>query len=280
MMNWQAKISDKDMMLLSEYLDDVLSIQDRAKFEKRLQKSSELKEALEDMTVLKHSMRSLPSKPLPHQFTLTRNEAEKARRGRFLLPTFGWASAVCMILLAVIFGSEFIYSSFSVPQTVSAPFANTLQSEVAPESPVRDTESASGQPVYLLNWVSAGGKGGGGSGSVAYGVGGGGVVVQTAPDTAIAEPMQSEGITPRTEVEIPSSDEKLTVEPLIFGVREDQLGQVITIEPDEIATPAVAAAREAVEPEKEPIIPANVKFILLGLAAAFGLIWLLLRLRR
>jgi len=279
-MNWQAKISDKDMMLLSEYLDDVLSIQDRAKFEKRLQKSSELKEALEDMTVLKHSMRSLPSKPLPHQFTLTRNEAEKARRGRFLLPTFGWASAVCMILLAVIFGSEFIYSSFSVPQTVSAPFANTLQSEVAPESPVRDTESASGQPVYLLNWVSAGGKGGGGSGSVAYGVGGGGVVVQTAPDTAIAEPMQSEGITPRTEVETPSADEKLTVEPLIFGVREDQLGQVITIEPDKNAAPAVAAAREAVEPEKEPIIPANVKFILLGLAAAFGLIWLLLRLRR
>jgi len=67
---------------------------------------------------------------------------------------------------------------------------------------------------------------------------------------------------------------------LIFGVREDQLGQVLTIEPDENPAPMVAAVPEVVEPVKEPLIPTNVKLILVGLAAAFGLVWILLKSRR
>ena len=110
------------------------------------------------MTALKNNMRSLPCKPVPHHFTLTRSEAEKARRGLFLLPTFGWASMVSMILLAVIFGSEFIFNNFSAPQAPAEPAAMTLQMEAAPENATRDTS----QPVYLLNWMSVGGTGGGG----------------------------------------------------------------------------------------------------------------------
>jgi anti-sigma factor RsiW len=286
MMNWQAEISEKDMTLLCEYLDDALSITDRAKFEKRLQQSPELKQALEDMTALKHSMRSLPCKPVPHHFTLTRSEAEKARRGRFLLPTFGWASLVSMLLLAVIFGSEFIFTNFSVPQTVPEPVAMTLQNEAAPESAMRDAETASGQPVYLLNWVSVGGKGGGGAGgsglpfgSMAAGMGGGFTGI-TAEDTMMAEPLQTEPTPEPTEIAGTTAAEKLTVEPLIFGVREDQLGQVITTEPDENPAPMVAAAQEVVEPVKEPLIPTNMKLILAGLTTAFGLVWLLLKFKR
>ncbi len=289
-MNWQAEISEKDMTLLCEYLDDALSITDRAKFDKRLQQSAELKEALADMTALKRSMRSLPCKPVPHHFTLTRSEAEKARRGRFLLPTFGWASVVSMILLAVIFGSEFIFTNFSVPQTPAEPVAMMLPDAAVPESALRQAEEESGQPVYLLNWVSVGGKGGGDGSSVAYGIGGGPTGIYTG-DIAIAEPvepeeimmtepMQTEEITEPTEVVSTPSEDKVTVEPLIFGVREDQLGQVITIEPDESQDLPMLAAEEVTEPEKEPIIPTNVKWILVGLAAAFGLVWLLLKLKR
>lgn len=288
-MNWQADISEKEMTLLCEYLDDTLSIKDRAIFEKRLQQSPELKEALADMTALKHNMRSLPCQPVPHHFTLTRSEAEKARRGRFLLPTFGWASMVSMILLAAIFGSEFIFSNFSAPQIPAEPAAMTLQME-APESAMRDSESASSEPVYLLNWASVGGKGGGGGGGVAYGMGGGPTGIY-AGDVALAEPIQPEEImmtepaqteenaTPTEGATAPAED-KVTVEPLIFGVREDQLGQVITIEPDENPEPEMAAIPEAVELEREPLIPTNAKLILIGLAAAFSLVWLLLKLKR
>lgn len=279
-MNWQAEISEKDMTLLCEYLDDALSIKDRAKFEKRLQQSPELTQALEDMTALKHNMRSLPCKPVPHHFTLTHSEAEKVRRGRFLLPTFGWASVVSMMLLAVIFGSEFIFSSFSAPQTPAEPAALTMQMEAAPENAMRDAESTSSGPVYLLNWASVGGKGGGGGGGgVAYGMGGGPTGI-SAEDVAIAEPIHPEEITAPTEATPAPTAEKITVEPLIFGVREDQLGQVITIEPDENAAPMIAAAPEVAEPAKEPLIPTNVKLILVGLAGMFGLVWLLLKFRR
>lgn len=300
-MNWQAEISEKDMTLLCEYLDDTLSIKDRAKFEKRLQQSPELKQALEDMTALKRSMRSLPCMSVPHQFTLTRSEAEKARRGRFLLPSFGWASVVSMILLAVIFGSEFIFANFSAPHPVSEPLAMTLQNDAAPEHALRQAEEEAAQPVYLLNWVSVGGKGGGGGGGVAYGMGGGsaGMIAEDIAlaepmpyeDIAIAEPipseeilmtepMQTEEILEPTEVASPPPQEKITVQPLIFGVREEQLGQVITIEPDENEMSVVVTAQEVVEPKKEPIIPTNVKWLLAGLAAAFGLVWLLLKVRR
>ncbi len=299
-MNRQAEISEKDITLLCEYLDDELSIKDRARFEKRLQQSPELKQALADMTALKHSMRNLPYRPVPHQFTLTRSEAEKARRGSFLLPGFAWASVVSMILLAVIFGSEFIFANFSAPQPVAEPLAMTLQNDAAPESALRQAEEEGGEPVYLLNWVSVGGKGGGGAGGSGLGGGslyagdfatgmGGGLTEPYAEDMALnepveppvpAEPMQIEEIAEPTEVASTLAGEKITVEPLIFGVREDQLGQVITVQPEDNEVPMVAAIPGVIEAEKEPLIPTNFKLLLVGLAAANGLVWLLLKFRR
>lgn len=288
-MNRQAEISEKEMTLLCEYLDDAMSIKDRAKFEKRLQQSPELKQALADMTALKQGMRNLPVRKVPHQFTLTRGEAEKARRGRFLLSSFGWASVVSMILLAVIFGSEFIFSNFSAPQPAyEKPVTMMLENEAATESVMKQAEEEDAQPVYLLNWVSVGGKGGGGAGGIGGGgsitgdftVGLGGGLAETYAEDAVAEPLQAEALLEPTEAARMLSEEKITAEPLIFGVREDQLGQVIAVQPDEAPVPSVAASREAVEAEKEPLIATNIKLILAGLAAAFGLIWLLLRFRR
>jgi len=299
MMNRQAEITGKDMKLLSAYLDDALSIKDRAKFEKRLQQSPELKQALVDMTALKQGMRSLPARRVPHQFILTRSEAEKARRGHFLLPSFAWASVVSMILLAVIFGSEFIFANFSAPQPAAEPLAMTLQNDAVPESASKQAEEEAGQPIYLLNWVSVGGKGGGGGGDVAYGIGGGGLIAGDlvtgieagvaepyAEDTMMVEPVEPaeqmlmEEVVEPTEVASMLTEEKITVQPLIFGVREDQLGQVIAVQPDEAPAPAIAAAPELIEVEQEPLIPTNIKLILAGLAGAFGLIWLLLKFRR
>ena len=283
-MNWKAEIPDDELELLCEYLDDALSVKDRAKFEKRLQRSPELTEALEDMAALKHSMRSLPCKPVPHHFTLTRSEAQKARRGRFLLPTFGWASVVSMMLLAVILGSEFIFSNFSAPQAAPEAVALTMQDDVTAESVMGAAEEKNVQPVYLLNWVQVGGKGGAGGGGGVYdtfaaGMGGG--QTDAAPEIiGMAEPLQEEEIVEPTEAAANLSGGKTSVEPLIFGVREDQLGQVITVAPVENPAPMAAAAPEVTEQEKAPLIDVNVKLLLAGLTAVFGLIWLLLRLRR
>jgi len=164
-----------------------------------------------------------------------------------------------------------------------------LENEAAPESAMKQAEEEAAEPVYLLNWVSIGGKGSaggggiGGGGSIAgdFAVGlGGGPVETYAEDTVLDEPLQAEDLLEPTEAASMLSEEKITVEPLIFGVREDELGQVIAVQPDEATVPSVAASREAVEAEKEPLIATNIKLILAGLAAAFGLIYLILKSRR
>ncbi len=278
-MNWQAKIPEKDAELLCEYLDDALSIKDRAKFEKRLQQSPELEKALEDMTALKNSMRSLPCKSVPHHFTLTRSEAVNARRGRFLVPTFGWASVVSMILLGTIFGTEFLFTSYSAPQTAPEPIAMTLQEDAAvPESAMKASGEEAIQPVYLLNWVEVGGKGGAGGAeygsylAITEGV--------TAEGIGAGELVQSGESGEPTVTEANPAEAKISVEPLIFGVREDQLGQVLATEPDENSVPMVAAAQEVVDAEKEPLISNSLKLLLAGLAVVFGLVWLLLKTKR
>lgn len=83
-----------------------------------------------------------------------------------------------------------------------------------------------------------------------------------------------------TVTEANPAEAKISVEPLIFGVREDQLGQVLATEPDENSVPMVAAAQEVVDAEKEPLISNSLKLLLAGLAVVFGLVWLLLKTKR
>src|SRR5690606_41363226 len=59
-------------------------------------------------------------------------------------------------------------------------------------------------------------------GSMAYGMGGGGIAEQPGEDTTLTEPMQTEEITAPPETAPPPVEEKITVQPLIFGVREDK----------------------------------------------------------
>lgn len=277
-MNRQADISEKDMRLLGEYLDNALSVMDRAKFEKRLQQSPELQQALEDMTALKASLRSLPVRTVPRQFTLTRAEAQKARRGRFLIPTFGWASGVCMILLAVVFGSEFIFSNFSAPQNVAAPEVFSVMSETVQEDAPSGAKALDSQAVFLLNWVEVGGKGGSGGAVVGNdatalesGLGGG---------EEMSEPLTAEESAETEDVPMLLSGARESVEPLIFGIREDALGQVILVKPVEAAAGEVFSEPQTDETVSQPSLSVEVKLILAGLAATFGLIWLVLRHRR
>lgn len=281
-MNRQEKISEKDARLLSGYLDGVLSSAEASKFEKRLQTSPQLTLALKEMSATKQYLRGLPSHKVPYQFGLTRAEAKKARRGRFLLPSFGWASAVCSLLLAVIFGTEFILHNFSAPQAMPAMMVTSEQAEAPTESLAKERAVEDEQPVYLLNWVTLGGKGGAGGAEISnyaladggFGGGfGGGSIEPIEPDIA-EEPAQS--------VEAPqeSTGEKLSVEPLIFGVRKEALGQVLAVKPTEAEQAAQVDQQQTEELTYSPKLGAEVKLILAGLAVSFALVWLILKLRR
>jgi len=293
-MNRHAEIPDKDLTLLSGYIDGALSAKDRAKVEKRLQQSPRLKDALDDLTALKNAMRSLPMKPVPYQFTLTRSEAQNARRGRFLLPAFGWASMVSMILLAVVFSSELIFSQRSglkmaaeAPAPQMAYSLDTESAEVAPKGEIEEASEAESSPenqqVYPLNWVPSGGMGGGGSEPILIHEAAGMEPESPAESDEsmnFEESMPAEGLPDQAEMTSVPKEAEDAVEPLIFGVREDKLGQVIDSKPTDEEMTAVTAVREAPQPEEEPLIPTWVKLTLIGLTAIFGIIWLYLKSRR
>lgn len=163
MMINRVDISRKELETITAFLDGELSLKEKAHFEERLEQSPAMQSMLNQQAALKSALRMLPVLKAPRNFTLTRAEAQQAKRGTFLQPMFGWASAISALLLAVVFGAEFFMGNFSTPGT-EMPAAPMAYFESAQDSQAPEAKGIASEPVYLLNW----------SGGV-YGLGGGGI---------------------------------------------------------------------------------------------------------
>lgn len=219
-------VTARDLELLSCSLDNALSVEERLEFKKRLAESPHLNTLLEEQSRLKRAMRALPSHKPPHNFTLTRAEAQKARRGRVLQPVFGWASAIAALVLMVVFGSEFIFSNFSAKQA-QAPAAVQLmpmsEEFVQDNSEMSmDTQVASEKDsVNLLNWAPDFGGGG------PVGMGGGG------PDLAAGQ--MNQGVTLNINVvKLDESAPEISTTVYSAGEKEIAAEQEIYLEPEMI----------------------------------------------
>ena len=163
-------ISQADLENLNTYLDGALSPKEKAEFEVKLARSQALQSTLRDYTILRNCLRSLPPKKAPHHFTLTTAEAQQARVNRkiYLAPVFSFASLVSVMLLAIVFTSDWIFKNMSAPASpttavvMEAPMA-ALKTEST--EPPADKLAITDAPL-LFNWGSGalGGFGmGGGS---------------------------------------------------------------------------------------------------------------------
>jgi len=65
------RITDRDWIQLSAYLDDELSGKDLEQLQKRLKSDSQLQAALEELNATKQILKSAPQIPAPRRFTLT-----------------------------------------------------------------------------------------------------------------------------------------------------------------------------------------------------------------
>ncbi|MFQ3646590.1 MAG: hypothetical protein SNJ80_06625 [Anaerolinea sp.] len=68
-----ADLTDIDYELLSAYLDEMLSADERAALEARLRAEPELRAALDDLRVVQQAVASLPVMPAPRDFRLTQD---------------------------------------------------------------------------------------------------------------------------------------------------------------------------------------------------------------
>ena len=119
----------KDLELLSAYLDEELKPNDREKLQHRLNQDSLLLDELNHLRRTRAVIRRLPSRKAPRNFTLTA-EMVPVRKPVGNQPIFGFVSAVSILLLLVIFVSDFLVipeyiGMFSVSRAPSASIEST-----------------------------------------------------------------------------------------------------------------------------------------------------------
>ncbi len=288
-MSRQTKLTHKELGNLCAYMDNALTEKEKAAFEARLAKSLPLQKKLKEYRQLKMAVQQLPAKPAPRNFILTAEQAHRIKPKPVLYPAFSYAALTVMLLLALVFTSEFIFNNFSIPQAEVPQETAMLMMEAADEETV-EKESA----PQIFTWAGGGAMGGGVEGMGGGGYGGSGLsgvtIVSPAEEGVAEEPLlQAEGMSaeepaPESKIaEDTAADSNQTghVEPLILGLAAEEAGSVVNTFPAEEPVQVAAVPTEAAETEEKTTwIPAAFKFALAGLALLLGAIALYLYWRR
>lgn len=118
--------SFRDVELISAFLDNECSREDKSRLEYRLSSEPELVSQLEDLRQVRSILRGTPQRRVPRNFTLTRNMAGIRPPVPRSVPVFSWASAVAILLFVFTLGGNLVGKlSFgaSAPMMAEAPVA-------------------------------------------------------------------------------------------------------------------------------------------------------------
>ena len=97
-------MNQRDLELLSSYLDGQLSPSDSARLESRLQTDAQLAAVLNDLRATRTLLRKLPARRAPRNFTLTRKMVGQNPPLPRAYPFFRFASALATLLFVFSFG--------------------------------------------------------------------------------------------------------------------------------------------------------------------------------
>jgi hypothetical protein len=104
-----TKISDRELEVLSAYLDGEVSHKDRERIESRLSDDEGLRENLEQLQQTRAMIRSLPKLRSPRNFLLTPEMVGQVREPRRLFPVFRLATALATVLfIFFLFGDYYL----------------------------------------------------------------------------------------------------------------------------------------------------------------------------
>ncbi len=222
-MNPKTQLSPQEWQLLSAYLDDQISANERIQIEKKLASEDTFRQALQSLRQTRTVIRSMPRRRVPRNFTLT-PEMVAARRMPRLFPVLRFGSAFAAVAAVILFAVQLF------PLMAMGAAAPTQASAALEMSVV---EAPAGTEPPLIYWGTPGGeveKGmGGGGGGFAGGMGGG------APDSVYGMPSL-----PSNQFEIPQP----TSQPGVGAAAEPQTTLPAEAAPSVEATaaPPMAAA--------------------------------------
>ena len=109
-------MNQRDVELLSAYLDGQLKPSDSARLEARLKSDSELVSVMDDLRAARNLLRRLPQRRAPRNFTLTPKMVGKNPPMPRAYPLFRFATTIATLLLFFTFGLNFL-----APQLAAQP---------------------------------------------------------------------------------------------------------------------------------------------------------------
>lgn len=118
-----ANFSDKDLEILSAYLDDEVSLDEKERIESRLTIDSDLQETFHQLQYTRSIIRSLPRLRSPRNYVLSPEMVGQAHEPRQLFPVFRLAAALATVLLVF-----FLFGDFYLVRNPATPARLTLQS--------------------------------------------------------------------------------------------------------------------------------------------------------
>lgn len=164
-MNYQYK--DRDIELISAYIDSQLSPAENNAVKARLQSDANFVQLLRDLTYARSLLHALPQKRAPRNFTLSAEYAHAPRRALWLQPAMSFVSVAAAVALVVLFASTYLLGGPRQAVT-EAPAP-----EAAEMFAMEEAVDAVSPPI--INWNPVYGMGGGGAEEpYAGGIGGGG----------------------------------------------------------------------------------------------------------
>lgn len=157
---------DRDIELISAYIDSRLSPAETTKVKARLQSDAKFNQLLHDLTYTRRLLRALPQKRAPRNFTLSAEYTRTPRRVFWLQPAMSFISVAAAVTLVVLFASTYLLGGAR----------NAVTEAPVPQSAeMRAMEDDASAPPIIINWNPVYGMGGGGADEpYAGGIGGGG----------------------------------------------------------------------------------------------------------
>lgn len=214
------RMTRKEWLLLSRYIDGDLSEEQRQGIEKRLQTDAAFKAAYQELWYTRQVLRSVRPHRVPHPYTLNESQAG-AKTGRSVPALFFRYSSAVAALVAVLALAAQLFT----PRMAAAPAAfDAAQPEMMLQAaPMEEGEPTATSPVIIWNPNYAAGKGGGGGDDTqtyaaiqptpetstdGWGVGGGRAAPQSAAPLEEMAPMQEKSME-ESVAEAAAADESL-----------------------------------------------------------------------
>ncbi|HET9910556.1 MAG TPA: hypothetical protein VFQ13_01640 [Anaerolineales bacterium] len=143
-------MNQRDLELLSSYLDGQLRPSDSARLERRLSSDSDLRAVLDDLRSARGLLRQLPMRKAPRNFTLTSKMVGKNPPLPRTYPAFKFVTVLTTLLLFFTFGINFMAVQMASPMQGGfggggAPEILSAAEAPATEAPAAPAEEPSAQ---------------------------------------------------------------------------------------------------------------------------------------